>query len=191
MLIENFDIKPLNNSQCLLSWTSEAEDVVSWIFINGRFYCGPFMAGTKERSVPIPFSATRTQSVEIHDFFDTETVPEAVEIAALVRPGIAWNAVPEAAKYRLYHVMAGKTEIRRGDFPALSIDRIEIDCPAKLEGRGGRWHRFRVESLDRYGKESESGGQAVNYFAADLPDTVQINILRDPATGLMSFNIGE
>ncbi len=191
MLIEHFDIKPLSASQCLLSWESEAEDVVSWIFINGRFYLGPFMAGTKKRSMAIPFSATRTQVVEIHDFFGTETMPEAVEIAPLVRPGIAWNAVPEAVKYRLYHEPGGETEIRRGDFPALSTDRMEIDCPVKLEGRGGRWHRFRVESLDRYGKESESGGQAIHYFAADLPDIVQINILRDPATGLFTFSIGE
>jgi hypothetical protein len=186
MLIERYEITPLNAVQCLLSWESETDDAVSWIFLNGKFYLGPFFAETKKRSMGIPFAARKTLAVEIHDFDDIETVPASVEEMPLTRPIIGWNAIAEASRYRLYH-----EQRRLTDYPNIPLPRIEVDCPITLEGRGGRWHRFNVETLDRFGRETLSGGEVITYFAADLPNAPEVNITHNPATGHLTFTIGE
>jgi hypothetical protein len=71
--------------------------------------------------------------------------------------------------------------------PPLSNERVEVDCPRKLEGKNGRWHYFRVETVDQFGNESES--EIVPYFAADLPPSPSLAISRNTTTGLLAFRI--
>ena len=188
MLIEHFDIKFLNASQCQLSWTSATENTWSWIFVNGKLACGPYMAETKNRSVTLPISTNGTFCVEVHDFED-ETVPTAISETPLVKPQIAWNGVDNAAAYRVYHTIfdAGSIESLLVQVPPMGMERTEIDCPVKLEGRNGRWHSFRVESVDQFGNESENN--VVAHFADDLPPVPELEIARDTVTGLLSFRI--
>ena len=188
MLIEHFDVKFLNTSQCQLSWSSATENVWSWIFVNGKLACGPYMAETKNRSVTLPISTNGTFCVEVHDFED-ETVPTAIFETPLVKPQIAWNAVESAAAYRVYHTIfdTGSIESLLVQVPPMGMERTEIDCPVKLEGRNGRWHSFRVESVDQFGNESEN--EVTKYFAADLPPTPELEISRDVESGNLTFCI--
>jgi hypothetical protein len=71
--------------------------------------------------------------------------------------------------------------------PSRLTGQIEIDCPIKLEGKNGRWHSFRVESVDQFGNESVS--EIIPYFAADLPPAPNLMISRNVETGLFSFRI--
>ena len=188
MLVENLLVRPLGNNLVALSWRSATENVWSWIFVKGKLACGPYMAETKNRSVTLPISTNGTFCVEVHDFED-ETVPTAIFETPLVKPQIAWNAVESAAAYRVYHTIfdTGSIESLLLQVPPMGMERLEIDCPVKLEGRNGRWHSFRVESVDQFGNESEN--EVTKYFAADLPPTPELEIARDTVTGLLSFRI--
>ena len=194
MLIENVLVRPLGNNRLALSWTSDTAEKRSWVFINGRFSIGPFMAEERERNIVLTIPAGTTFRVEVHDF-DDETVPAAIEEAPLVRPVIGWNGVEDAAFYRIYHAIfdspsGGTMETLLCEVPPMS-GRVEIECPTRLEGRGGegggRWHSFRVETVDQFGNESEN--EVVAHFAADLPAPPQLTISRDTATELLNFRI--
>ena len=187
-IVENVLVRPERMGNVNVSWTSDAETTRSWIFLNGKLIIGPFMAGTRERSIIIPVPNHKTFKIEVHDCPD-DTVPQSMEELPMVKPLIAWNAVESAVGYRIYHTIfdTGSIESLLVQVPPLSNERIEIDCPKQLEGRGGRWHLFRVESVDQFGNESEN--EIVPYFAADLPPPPTLAISRNTETGLMNFRI--
>jgi hypothetical protein len=188
MLINEVLIRPEGTGNVNVSWTSDDETTRSWIFVSGKLIVGPFMAGTKERSIVVPVPRDKTFKIEVHDF-DDDTVPHAIEEPPMIKPLIAWNGVESAVCYRIYHTIfdTGSIESLLVQVPPLSMDRIEIDCPRTLEGRGGLWHLFRVESVNQFGNESES--HRLPSFAADLPTPPQLSISRNTETGLLNFRI--
>jgi len=191
MLIENVLVRPLTQNQVALYWTSDTAEMRSWVFINGRFSFGPFMAETQERNITLAIPEGTTFVVEVHDF-DDDTVPRPVEQEPLVRPTLGWNGVDEAACYRVYHTIfdshpGGTMETLLCEVPPMS-GRLEIHCPIRLEGKGGKWHSFRVESVDQFNNESEN--EVVPHFAADLPPKPTLLITRDTTSGLLNFRIG-
>lgn len=189
MLVENVLVRSLGDGQITISWMSESDTVWSWIFINGKRSVGPYMAETKKRSISIPLATTETFLVEVHDFDDGETVPDSIEQHPLIKPTIAWNCVETAVAYHVYHTIfdTGSIESLLLEVPPVGMDRMEIDCPKNLEGRYGRWHSFRVETVDQFGNESEN--EVVPYFAIDLPPAPSLTIARDMESGLLSFRI--
>ena len=189
MFVDNILIRPQGQRQAVLSWTSEDENATSWVFVNGRFAFGPYMAETKERSVALSVPLEGTFKIEVYDSTDTDDVPASMEEPPFVEPLIAWNKVEAAVCYRIYHTIfdTGSIESKLIEIPAMSMDRIEINCPRQLEGRGGRWHSFRVEAVDQFGNESENHRLA--YFAADLPMPPQLSISRNIETGLFNFRV--
>ena len=189
MLVNNILVRPQRLNQVVISWTSENENAVSWVFINGQFAFGPFMAEAKERSVELTIPMDGTYKIDVHDFFDSDEAPASIEQAPLVKPTIAWNKVDAATLYRVYHTIfdTGTIESKLIDIPATAMERIEIDCPIKLEGKGGRWHSFRVESVDQFGNESIN--EVVPHFAVDLPPPPEFTVSRDTVTGLLTFRI--
>ena len=182
MRITDFTIRTKNETQCVLSWTSESVEMYSWIFINGKFAIGPFMPMTLERSITIPFLIGTTAVIEIHDFDDLEMIPNSCEEMPQIKPLISWNTVDEAVKYRVYHgdfatgdeTMASEVNARQG------VARMEINSPVTLNGKNGHWYWFRVESLDKYNHESESNSELVKYFASDLPPVAELSIAKQP-----------
>ncbi len=188
MLVDNVLLRSLGNGQVAISWTSETEAMWSWVFVNGKWAVGPYMAETKNRSITIPVSTDGTFHVEVHDFED-ETVPDSIVQKPLVKPRIGWNCVDNAAAYRVYHTIfdTGSIESLLLQVPPMGIERMEIDCPVKLEGRNGRWHSFRVETVGQFGNESEN--EVVPHFAVDLPPSPELIVSRDTDTGLLSFRI--
>jgi len=187
MLVENVRVRPLGQNQIVLYWTSDTAENRSWVFINGKFSLGPFMADGKERNIVLVVPEGSTFVVEVHDFED-DTVPQAIEHAPLVRPTIGWNGVEDATCYRVYHTIfdTGTMETLLCEVPPMS-GRLEIDCPIKLEGKNGRWHSFRVESVDQFDNESEN--EVVAHFAADLPPKPTLMMSRNTTDGLLNFRI--
>jgi len=187
MFIENVLIRPLAQNQVAIYWTSDTAEKRSWVFINGRFSIGPFIAEEKERNIVLTIPEGTTFLVEVHDF-DDDTVPQSIEQEPLVEPSIGWNGVDEVTCYRIYHTIfdGGTMETLLCEVPPVS-GRLEINCPIRLEGKGGRWHSFRVESVDQFNNESEN--EVVAHFAADLPAKPQLMITRDTISGLLNFRI--
>jgi hypothetical protein len=189
MLIENILIRPHGLQEVSLSWTSESAESRSSIFINGSLAVSGFMAGTKERSAILPVPPNSTFRIEIHEFTNESISPNSTEELPQVRPQIAWNSVDAAQSYKVYHTIfdTGQIESLLATVPAIAMKRIEINCPVKLEGKGGRWHSFRVESVNQFGNESLS--EVIPHFAVDLPPPPKLVIARDTQTGLLSFRI--
>jgi len=191
-IVNNVLIRPEGLRNVHISWTSDDEKAISWVFINGRLVFGPLMTETKERSIVLSIPHEGTFKIEVHDSFDHNVVPASFEEPPLVAPTIAWSKVEAATFYRIYHTIyntgtsaTGTIEYKLIDIPAMPMDRIEIDCPVKLEGRS--WHLFRIEAVDQFGNESESHRLA--FFAADFPMPPQLSISRNTETGLLNFRI--
>ncbi len=189
MLAKNVLIRPQGSGRITISWTSDSPEVLSWIFINGVFAVGPFMAETTDRAATLPVPTEKTFVVEVHDFEEIEEIPLPIEQKPLVMPQISWNCVETATAYRIYHTIfdTGSIESLMLETLPMGVERMEIDCPIKLEGRGGRWHSFRVESVDQFGNESEN--EVVPHFAVDLPLVPELSISRDVETGHLTFRI--
>lgn len=189
MQVENVLVRPQSEGYATISWTSDSPETLSWIFINGVFAVGPFMAETTDRAVTLPVPTDKTFVVEVHDACDMEEVPAAIAQKPLVKPQISWSCVETAAAYRIYHTIfdTGSIESLLLQVPPMGLDRMEIDCPTKLEGKNGRWHYFRVETVDQFDNESES--EIIAHFAADLPSVPELSISRDVETGLLTFRI--
>lgn len=189
MLIENVLIRPHSIQEVSLYWTSESAHSRSYIFINGSLVVSGFMAGTTERSATLPVLPDSTFKIEIHEFTDENELPHSTEELPQVRPQVAWNCVDAAQSYKVYHTIfdTGEIESLLATIPAIGMSRIEINCPVKLVGKGGRWHSFRVETVNQFGNESAS--EVITHFAADLPPVPRLTISRDTETGLLSFRI--
>ena len=187
MLVENTLIRSLGQNQVSIYWTSDTADKRSWVFVSGQFSLGPFMAETQERNIVLSLPEGTTFIVEVQDF-DDDTVPKPIEQEPLVRPTIGWNGVEEASSYRVYHTIfdTGTMETLLCEVPPMS-GRLEIDCPIRLEGKNGKWHSFRVESVDQF--DNESKNEVVAHFAADLPPKPSLMMSRDTASGLLNFRI--
>jgi len=182
-------ITPINNRQCNLRWTAASADVVSWIFINGEFYRGPLSFDETERSVRIPLRAEDVIALEVHDLLDDTVVPDAVEVEPNTQPTLSWNAVADAARYRIYHHAGDDDESLIYDHAAADgIEQYAVTCPIVLDGQGGVWHHFRVEAVDEYGNESTR--LAWTYFAMDLPPAVErISVAAGSGAGTYTFTL--
>ena len=91
MLANNVLIRPQGNGLVTISWTSDSPEILSWIFINGVFAVGPFMAETTDRAATLPVPTDKTFVVEVHDFESIEDIPLPVEQKPLVKPQISWK----------------------------------------------------------------------------------------------------
>ena len=180
-------VRKITSDTILVTWTSPNKDSKSWIFINGQFAVGPFFGETLLRTVTLRLPPSETYVIEVHDF-DDDTVPQPIEQAPLVRPTIGWNSVEEASSYRVYHTIfdGGTMETLLCEVPPMS-GLLEIDCPIRLDGKNGKWHSFRVESVDQYDNESEN--EVVAHFAADLPPKPKLEVSRDVSTGLLTMRV--
>jgi hypothetical protein len=189
MFIENILIRPQGTRDVSISWTSPTADARSFVLINSKLVVGAYRAETINRSIALPVPTDKTYKIEVFDVTEDETIPHSFEESPLVQPVISWNAVENAVAYKIYHTIfdTGSIESLLLTIPARLTGRIEISCPIKLEGKNGRWHYFRIETVDQYGHESVN--EIVPYFAADLPPVPDLMISRNIETGLFSFRI--
>lgn len=189
MLLENILIRPHGTREVTISWTSQTNDARSFVFINSKLVVGSYRAETINRSIVLPVPTNKTYKIEVHDVTDDETIPNSFEEPPQVKPFISWNTVENAVAYKIYHTIfdTGSIESLLVRIPARLTGRMEIECPVTLEGKNGRWHYFRVETVDQYGNESVN--EIVPFFAADLPPVPNLMISRNVETGLFTFRI--
>jgi len=168
MLNTDIEIMPQDDRRVLLCWTAADAALDSWVFGNGRKLHGPLMPGTCDRDAMVTLAADECVALEVHDVLHEE-VPAPLFETPNTRPVIQWNPLPAAARYRLYHREAGKSERCVFDRPARDFGGvpIRIDAPIELAGAGGVWHFLRVEAVDAYGNESTR--RAWRYFAMAPP----------------------
>jgi hypothetical protein len=186
MLITDFRIRTKNAASCVLSWTSGSEEMISWIFVNGTHAVGPFMPGTRERSVTIPFPEGTTAVMEIHDFPAVDIVPDSCTVTPQTRPLLSWCTVEEAERYQVYYGTG--TEPLREIPNRPGLPRQEIRCPVTLDGRHGQWHSFHVEAADRYNNESADTNERITFWAYDLPPVPELTVQKNP-NGLYDFTM--
>jgi hypothetical protein len=189
MIINNVVVRPQGDRDISVTWTSENDEIRSYVYINGKLVVGAFRAGTTKRNIVLPIPVDKTYKIEVHDLDDDDVVPHSLEEPIQVKPLLSWNTVENAVMYKIYHMIfdTGFIESLLVTIPARAIGRMEIECPRTLEGSNGRWHYFRVEAVDQYGNESVN--EIVPYFAVDLPPVPELMIARDTKTGLLSFYI--
>lgn len=188
-LNEAFRLTPKDATRSWVSWEAPAADCVSWVFVNGVRVVGPLYAGEIARSVRIPHPTNGTVAVEIHDVASEAEPVDPVAVRPNTQPELSWNPVTEAVRYRVYHRVKGGLEARIYDQPAAEgTEHYRITCPVLLEGKGGVWHFFRVEAVDRYGNESTR--EVWTYFVWDLPAAPGGLLVTDgSAPGVFDFEI--
>jgi hypothetical protein len=189
MIIESVLIRPQGTREVSISWTSPAQDTRSFVFINNKLVVDSYRAETINRSIVLPVPTDKTYKIEVHEMTDDEMIPNSFEEPPQVKPLLSWNTVENAVAYKIYHTIfdTGSIESLLATIPARLTGRMEIECPVTLEGKNGRWHYFRVETVDQYGNESVN--EIVPFFAVDLPPVPNLMISRNIETGLFSFRI--
>jgi len=104
--------------------------------------------------------------VEVHEADATEPV---ASITADIEPHVLrWDRVDDAVYYNIYHREADGTERRIKKFyqnEEISW-RYEFTLPV-LNGIGGVWHHFRVESVNEWERASER--DQWHFFVYGLP----------------------
>jgi len=189
MLTTDFQISVADAQHILLVWTAPAASSVSWVFVNGKHARGPLQFATAERSVRIALSSSARAVIEIHDMPNISDVPDPTYTIPNRRPTIIWNAVTDAARYRIYHREADSDEVLIFDKPATQgLSRYEITCPIDLGGNGAVWHSFRVESVDAYGNVSTR--DAFSFLLFDLPAMpTEVTITEGSGAGLYDITL--
>ena len=189
MINTEFRITPRSATRVDVHWTAPTAGHVSWIFVNGRHRFGPMFFPTAERSVPISFNANELSLIEIHDNDDEDETISSVFVKPNTRPFIRWNSVADAVRYRIFHKEAGGSETLIWDEVPFSTGvQQEIISTIKLNGRGGVWHFFRVESVDEFGNESTR--ESWRFLVLDVPlDIVTLTVEDGSSAGLYDFTL--
>ena len=189
MLNQNVIISPLDHVNSILTWYAPQPDYVSWVFLNGIIHGGPIYAETDFRSAIVPLSSFEIKAMEIHDLPEN-IIPEAITIEPNINPALIWNAVDRALKYKIYY-RNSNTKAEQLVYDRLVMpDRIkyQIAPPLKLEGRGGLWHFFRCEAIDKYANESLR--HLWTFWAMETPTAPKsLNIEECTEHGFFNFHI--
>lgn len=191
MLIDTLHLTPAGPGRVRVTWPTSHSAWPAWLFIDGRLAAGPIVdaAGLTERSVSIGWLEGETHVVEVHELPSLDIVAASIYPEPTTSPGVSWNSRPEAERYRRYH-----RETPDGE------DTLVYDGPAvpdefglchfkrlTLDGRGGRWHFFRVEAVDIYGHESARLSWV--YRAVEPPDAPSLTIVAGSTTGRYTLTL--
>ena len=189
MLNENVTISPIDIRTSQLNWTAENADDVSWVFVGGRIACGPIKSETALRTAIIKFGSSEIKTVEVHDLPE-RIIPRAIAVMPNTRPLLIWNAVENAVKYKIYH-RSGQSLQQRLVYDRMAFGGIKkyvVNAPEQLDGKGGKWHFFRCESVDRFGNQSLRELWA--FWVMDTPEAVnELQITDGAIPGSFNFTI--
>lgn len=183
MLNTTFSVKPFNNTQSLLSWTTTNSDDLSYIFVNGRLIVGSFKTASTARQLLIPIQISNGFIIEIHDFTAPDSSVLPITVPSNKLPVIAWESVLSAEKYKIYandqllFTIAAQADVKNYKKQITNTT---------FYGKIGTWHFFTVTAIDLYGNES-----LVKYFphyVYDVPPLVS-NIEVEEGSGAGLYNI--
>lgn len=115
--------------------------------------------------------------------------PTATVVPPNVRPSLLWAAVEAAAKYRAYHAEEAGAEGLVYNADADDDDgRVTVPCPVALNGQGGVWHWFRVESVAP--NNAETTRAAWSYYVMEPPAPLVVAASNGSAPGLFDLALG-
>ena len=164
MLNETYKLTP-NANGTMLSWTSSAIDLVSFISLDGDSVTTYYAPGTLERELLIPLSVDRCGKVEIHDLLTTEIDGGEIVAQPNTKPLLYWDDVATAIEYRIY-----TNEVLTQSIPILEHqDEYTMIYPEVLDTG---WQSIRIEAVDVYGAESTR--ISWKYYVLDLPDPLKV-----------------
>ena len=164
MLNETYKLTP-NANGTMLSWTSSATDLVSFISLDGDSVTTYYAPGTLERELLIPLSVDRCGKVEIHDLLTTEIDGGEIVAQPNTKPLLYWDDVATAIEYRIY-----TNEVLTQSIPIVSREtQYTMIYPETLE-KG--WQSIRIEAVDIFGEESTR--ISWKYYVLDLPDPLKV-----------------
>lgn len=184
-------VTPKSELAVTVAWTSPAASDLSWIFVNGRIAAGPLAFATAARSAVVGFPATETAAIEVHDLpAGSSADVRATWSTPNTRPRLRWARVNDAARYRLYHREAADVDesLVYDAIANASQERMDVISPNRLDGQGGVWHFFRVESVDARG--NESARLSWPYRVMEPPAPVALTVAAGSAPNLFNVTVG-
>ncbi len=181
---------PLSAETAQVAWIASSADHVSWVFANGKRAAGPVAASTAARAATVPFPSGSTVHLEVHDEAPGALAAVATRARDGRRPTLKWAHAAGAQRYHVYHRPASEPEavLISDESAAEGHVRVELVCPVALDGQGGRWHFFRVESVDAAGNESTR--LAWPHRVMEPPAPVAITAANGSGPGLFNLTIG-
>lgn len=189
MLNDNITISPIDMRTSQLNWTAANAEDVSWVFLGGKVAYGPIRSETAFRTAIIKLGSSDIKAVEVHDLPE-EIIPKAIAVMPNTRPQLICNAVENAIKYKIYH-RSGQSVQQRLVYDRMAFGGIKkyvINAPEELDGKGGKWHFFRCESVDRFGNQSLRNLWA--YWVMDTPEAIkELQITDGAIPGTFNFTI--
>ena len=180
-------LSPIDIRSSLLSWTVQNPELVSWVFINGQCVYGPIKTEEAFRTAIVQLGSGDIKALEIHDVPE-DVNPDPIGVVPNTAPKLVFNSVTGSVKYKIYYKSSldNNQTLIYERFAAGDIQKYVINCPVKLDGKGGQWHFFRVESVDIYGNQSLR--QLWCYYAMEPPEAVNnLAITEGSAAGTFNF----
>jgi hypothetical protein len=190
MINEGVRITSLSTSKILLEWESPNADDVSIIYVNGVLASTIYYTEEATRSAIIDLNVHDSATIEVHDLLaGTEVCPSIYDVKN-TQPALKWNYVEDAVQYYVYHYQAGDASeslIQRIN-AKLNETNYTVQCRKILDGISGKWHFFRVESVDEYGNISER--KHWRYYVYEPPEPASsIEIENGSSSGLFNITI--
>jgi len=194
MTLPNYTVSRTTSLEARAYWESAGAEDVSWVFINGFLESPLFAEVTTPRYMDFALPDGETAAVEIQDIDDDgDLVPWPITVRPNTLPTITWNSVADAVEYRIYQqegASGSETLIATVEDMEDIIYDIELDEEDELNGAGGVWHFFRVESVDQY--ENESTRTQWAYWAYDTPAGItNLTVSDGSGSGLFDIEIEE
>jgi len=165
--IDTFTIERTDPANVLLGWAGDVTKNIR-IFKDGVLFQGPFLDADSSRSLSVPWTLDDPITWEIHEENDDGSFSSEVIFPDL-RPNLQWKSVDDSIFYNIYHKEgSGGTEAKLQTVPPnTDTDIQEFQVQQALNGVGGVWHFFRVESVDE--EFAESISQTFAVFVRDQP----------------------
>ena len=179
MLNETYEITEAVGGS-LLTWTSAAADLVSFVFLDSKRVSTQYAPGTTARALQIPLSVERTGKIEIHDLIPSG--PDGLAIAATpnTSPLLYWDDVAAASSYRIYtnDVLVWSMPINDRQPQYTMIYPFTLDSG---------WQSVRIEAVDSFGEESTRASW--RYYVLDLPEPQKVTEVTGTG-GVFDITIG-
>lgn len=156
-LAADLTLSAVSPTRARLAWTMSDADNAAWVFANGELLAGPLAFDTTDATLDFDGDPEDLRCLEVHELAAGEAC-QACAPMVHARPVLRWNRVEGAEYYRVYR-QAGAD----GDEELLATVAAETEepggtvalvSPATLESENGVWHFFRVEAVDKYGRET-------------------------------------
>ncbi|MCK9570005.1 hypothetical protein M0R72_13765 [Candidatus Pacearchaeota archaeon] len=170
-MIDDFEISYISPDRVMVTVTG-TEDVPIWFEVDGVIIPATVTATGEEQVLFYTVvDASRPMAIILHE---AEEMPSPVlpSRSRWGKPLLRWQAVEGAIAYRIYHTAPGESEAKINTIASTLTTAYEIQLSKEfVDG----WHFLRVESVDKYGRESTRASWVFRVFQPpESPETVTV-----------------